>query len=76
MRLSIVAFVLTFMPFAAIAAEQPSQPLTRADCDKAGMTWDDRANVCGGSKTPAASTEGNHHYHHCWWKNGRHHCRA
>ena len=23
----------------------PSQPLTRADCDKAGMTWKDNANV-------------------------------
>jgi hypothetical protein len=23
------------------------QPLTRLDCDKAGMAWDDNANVCG-----------------------------
>jgi hypothetical protein len=28
------------------AAEPSSQPLTRADCDKAGMGWDERANVC------------------------------
>jgi hypothetical protein len=24
------------------------QPLTRADCDKAGMKWDEAANVCAG----------------------------
>jgi hypothetical protein len=28
------------------AAEPSSQPLTRVDCDKAGMGWDERANVC------------------------------
>src|SRR5262245_60764429 len=28
------------------AAEPSGQPLTRADCDKAGMGWDERANVC------------------------------
>jgi hypothetical protein len=29
------------------AAESLSQPLTRSDCQKAGMTWNDNANVCG-----------------------------
>src|SRR5262249_14668819 len=61
--LSIVAGV---MPCAATAAEQPSQPLTKPDCGKAGMTWD----VCGGCKKPAASSGSHHHYHHCWWKHG------
>src|SRR5262245_51814085 len=28
------------------AAEPSSQPLTRAACDKAGMGWDEGANVC------------------------------
>jgi hypothetical protein len=41
------------------AADVSSQPLTRADCDKADMTWDDRANVCAakpkGSQAQAAS---------------------
>jgi hypothetical protein len=23
-----------------------TQPLTRADCDKAGLAWNDNANVC------------------------------
>jgi hypothetical protein len=27
------------------------QPLTRADCQKAGMHWNDNANVCGGKET-------------------------
>jgi hypothetical protein len=26
----------------------PPQPLTRADCKKAGMQWITNANVCGG----------------------------
>jgi hypothetical protein len=26
----------------------PPQPLTRADCKKAGMQWNGNANVCGG----------------------------
>jgi lipoprotein-anchoring transpeptidase ErfK/SrfK len=30
----------------AFAADQSPQPLTRADCDKSGMKWNDRANVC------------------------------
>jgi cell division protein FtsL len=29
------------------APETASQPLTRADCDKAGMQWSNSANVCG-----------------------------
>jgi hypothetical protein len=29
-----------------------NQPLTRSDCDKAGMAWNERGNVC------AAKTEG------------------
>jgi len=32
------------------AAEEASQPLTKAECDKAGMKWDDAANVCGGNE--------------------------
>lgn len=36
---------LAFAP-SAFAAEG-AQPLTRADCKKAGKAWDDSANVCG-----------------------------
>ena len=28
-------------------AERSGQPLTKSDCDKASMRWDDGANVCG-----------------------------
>jgi len=34
----------------AFAAEAV-QPLTRADCEKAGKAWDDTANVCGESES-------------------------
>jgi hypothetical protein len=33
------------------------QPLTRADCQKAGMHWDDNANVCGGGGSAAGSAK-------------------
>ena len=31
----------------AHAEDVTAQPLTRSDCDKAGMSWDDNVNVCG-----------------------------
>jgi hypothetical protein len=34
----------------AFAVESTPQPLTRADCEKAGMQWNDNANVCGGKE--------------------------
>ena len=30
----------------AHAEDVAAQPLTRSDCDKAAMSWDDNANVC------------------------------
>ena len=32
------------------------QPLTRADCDSAGMQWNDNANVCGSETQIAAAS--------------------
>jgi hypothetical protein len=46
-----VTVTLAFAP-PSFAAEG-AQPLTRADCEEAGKTWDDTANVCGGSETTA-----------------------
>ncbi len=44
-------------------ANTAGQPLTRDDCDTAGMAWNDNANVCGEkaevSATPGASEETN-----------------
>jgi lipoprotein-anchoring transpeptidase ErfK/SrfK len=34
-------------------ADRVGQPLTRLDCDRAGMTWDDTANVCGAAAQAA-----------------------
>jgi len=39
------------------AADTSSQPLTRADCGKAGMRWDEGANVCTESTLTAAQAE-------------------
>jgi hypothetical protein len=44
MRILVSLIVLTFGFSPAFAA---LQPLTRADCQKAGLHWDDNANVCG-----------------------------
>ena len=44
MRILVSLIVLTVGFGPAFAAPQP---LTRADCQKAGMHWDDNANVCG-----------------------------
>ena len=40
-----------------LAADTTSQPLTRADCDKAGMRWNEGANVCTESTSTAAQAE-------------------
>jgi hypothetical protein len=50
MRASIAAITLTVAVVYsgyACAADAMPQPLRRADCEKAGMKWDENANVCG-----------------------------
>jgi hypothetical protein len=37
-----------------LAEDVSAQPLTRVDCNKAGMTWDDTANVCGAASLAGA----------------------
>jgi hypothetical protein len=39
-----LALVFTAPAFAAGAG---AQPLTKADCKKAGLKWNDESNVCG-----------------------------
>jgi hypothetical protein len=47
MKSPIIAFaVLTAVALSGYAFAEP-QPLTRAACDQAGMSWNDNANVCG-----------------------------
>jgi hypothetical protein len=41
-----LAFVVAFIT--ACEPPAPEQPLTRADCEKAGKKWDEKANVCVG----------------------------
>jgi len=57
MRSPVLVLALTFGLACggyAFAADETPQPLTRADCDAAGMTWDDGANVCGSGAAAAA----------------------
>jgi len=56
---------LSFLIIASIAtgpvfaADGSPQPLTRADCDKSGMAWNDNANVCdSNSLSSKAAPEG------------------
>ena len=54
-------FALTLLVVANLIANQafagdiPTQPLARADCDKAAMAWDENANVCSESSKEAGS---------------------
>src|SRR5262249_26817851 len=57
MRLPAIALALTIVAACAGTAFA-QQPLTRADCDKAGMKWHDSANVCGGGEAAAAAAAG------------------
>ena len=65
MRSPVLVLALTFAVACggyAFAADEAPQPLTRADCDAAGMTWNDGTNVCGSADTmataPAADSSG------------------
>src|SRR5262249_36298816 len=57
MRSPAIALALTIVAACAGTAFA-QQPLTRADCDKAGMKWHDSANVCGGGEAAAAAAAG------------------
>ena len=46
------AFMVASMTF---AADAPSQPLTRLECDKASMHWNEEANVCAEPNSTAAT---------------------
>ena len=40
-----------------LAADAPSQPLTRLECDKASMHWNEEANVCAEPNSTAATPQ-------------------
>ena len=56
-RVALLAFLIIGHLTAgqAQAEDVAAQPLTRLDCDKAGMSWDDSANVCGQAHATAKS---------------------
>ena len=45
--ISVVTLALA-VAFITACERAPEQPLTRADCEKAGKKWDEKANVCVG----------------------------
>ena len=57
MRLAALAFLIigNLLAGQAHAEEVAAQPLTRSDCDKAAMSWDDNANVCGSASADLKS---------------------
>jgi lipoprotein-anchoring transpeptidase ErfK/SrfK len=57
MRLVALSVLLMGNLFAhqVLAEDVIPQPLTRGDCDKAGMAWDDNTNVCGAAFLSAAA---------------------
>jgi lipoprotein-anchoring transpeptidase ErfK/SrfK len=59
MRLVALSFLLigNLLANQVLAEDVIPQPLTRVDCDKAGMAWDDNANVCGAPSRAAEAVE-------------------
>jgi len=55
MRSPVIAIALTIAVACSGYAFAESQPLTRADCEKAGIKWNDVGNVCGGGEAAAAA---------------------
>ena len=46
---AVLALIANLVPQHAFAENTSAQPLTRADCVRAGIKWDENANVCTGS---------------------------
>jgi hypothetical protein len=57
MKLLALAFLIigNLVATEALAEDVAPQPLTRADCGKAAMAWDDSANVCGSASGAVVS---------------------
>ncbi len=56
-RLALLLVIICGLAGTPAFAEQiVSQPLTRADCEKSNLTWNDNANVCDVSVREAEAT--------------------
>jgi hypothetical protein len=49
----ITAVLVSWAPNAHASTTADAQPLTRVDCDAAGLAWDDNGNVCDWQATKA-----------------------
>jgi hypothetical protein len=54
---STLVIIASFLASQVHAKEISTQPLTGADCDKAGMAWNDAANVCAAAQGLEAFVE-------------------
>jgi hypothetical protein len=54
---SSLAIIVSLLASQVHAKEISTQPLMRADCDRAGMTWNDTANVCAAAQGAEAFVE-------------------
>ena len=58
---AIAAAVVSWQPVAhattILSNTETGQPLTRADCGRAGLSWDDNGNVCGDAAAAADKRE-------------------
>jgi lipoprotein-anchoring transpeptidase ErfK/SrfK len=52
----LLVIIFTLAGTQAFAEQLVSQPLTRADCEKSNLTWNDNANVCDVSVREAEAT--------------------
>jgi hypothetical protein len=50
----VIATIANFLTQHAFAEDISTQPLTRADCVRGGLEWDENANVCRGSLIEAS----------------------
>jgi hypothetical protein len=56
-RISAIGLTMPLVFAASALAAQEPQPLTRADCEQAGLAWDENANVCGEAAKAVKSKE-------------------
>jgi hypothetical protein len=66
---AIAVGVVSWQPLAQastiVANTETGQPLTRADCGRAGLAWDDNGHVCGNAATAETKSEAHWQRQYC-----------
>jgi L,D-transpeptidase catalytic domain len=74
---AVLALLANFLPQYAFAESTSTQPLTRVDCVRAGIEWDENANICTGSlfkESSQALTRGECAAAHSTWNENANVC--